>query len=197
MNQPIPYGYCHCGCGGLTTVPQNDHSVHGYIKGVPIDFIMGHNSRGHLNPKWNGGNRIRSDGYVYLWIPGHPRSCKNYVMEHLVVAEKALGKPLPPKAEVHHIDLKRDHNENNNLVVCQDSAYHKLIHKRTKARAACGHADWDHCAYCKQYDDPKNLFVNVQGRAYHRACELDYQKLCRDRKRQEAPASRFIAEAGL
>lgn len=66
-----------------------------------------------------------------LHIPEHPRSdCRGYVFEHIVVAEKVLGKYLPEGAVVHHIDGNGLNNNNNNLVVCQDHAYHMTLHKR-------------------------------------------------------------------
>ena len=39
----IPFGYCHCNCGGKTTVPTKTHRRHGRIKGVPMAYISGHN----------------------------------------------------------------------------------------------------------------------------------------------------------
>jgi hypothetical protein len=59
-----------------------------------------------------------------------------YKFEHVLIAEKALGKPLPKGAVVHHVD--RDSMNNNtkspwNLVVCPDQAYHLLLHARVRA----------------------------------------------------------------
>ena len=51
----IPYGYCHCGCGGLTKIVTKTKTSRGEIKGVPLTFIHGHHGRkefcirGHLN----------------------------------------------------------------------------------------------------------------------------------------------------
>src|SRR3990167_9989532 len=47
---------------------------------------------------------------------------------HILVAEKALGRPLPEGVEVHHHDENRQNNSNSNLVICQDVAYHRLLH---------------------------------------------------------------------
>lgn len=76
------------------------------------------------------------------------------------VAEKALGKSLPPGAEVHHIDCDETNDDPSNLVVCPSRPYHWLLHKRQRALDACGHADWQLCVYCKQYDDIANLRIH-------------------------------------
>lgn len=60
----------------------------------------------------------------------------DYKLEHIVIAERALGKPLPEGAVVHHVD--RDGTNNNtkslwNLIVCPDQGYHLLLHARARA----------------------------------------------------------------
>lgn len=70
------------------------------------------------------------ESYVMIRVDG------SYIGEHILIAEKALGKPLPAKALVHHVD--RDGTNNNtkspwNLVVCPDQGYHMLIHARARA----------------------------------------------------------------
>ncbi len=198
----IPFGYCRCGCGGKTPIAKNNHSTHGWIKGQPIKFIFKHNSRGQCNPRWNGGKRKRSDGYMYIWKPDHPRAAKNYVMEHILVAEKALGKLLPDKVEIHHINEIRYENFNKNLVLCENLAYHKFLHVRLRALKACGHALWKKCIHCKVWDDPKNMSINAQKTAYHLSC---VRKDCKRRrllkklantKTYTEPVSRFVGEMG-
>lgn len=82
--------------------------------------------RGSLNPNWKGGKYTDSRGYVRLLMPEHPRAdSKGYVPEHIVIAEKAFGKPLPPKCVVHHHSPVQ-------LVVCENQGYHLLLHKRQR-----------------------------------------------------------------
>jgi len=50
---------------------------------------------------------------------------------HRLIVEQALGKPLPAKAVVHHINGNGFDNRNCNLVVCPDQSYHRLIEYRT------------------------------------------------------------------
>ncbi len=42
----IPYGYCHCGCGEKTKISFKTSIRHGYTKGHPVRYVMGHNRRG-------------------------------------------------------------------------------------------------------------------------------------------------------
>lgn len=38
----IPLGYCQCGCGQITKVANVTSHTHGYVKGVPRRFVIGH-----------------------------------------------------------------------------------------------------------------------------------------------------------
>ena len=111
-------------------------------------------------------------GDVYVYRPNHARALNTgYVLEHIVIAETAHGGPLPPTAVIHHHDRVRSNNANNNLVICQDQAYHLLLHMRLRALENCGHADWRKCPICKVYTDPVQLVkVNGQGDLGHLAC---------------------------
>jgi len=116
----------------------------------------------------NGSGSINTDGYVDICING----VRTY--EHIVAAARALGRPLPAGALVHHVNGNKSDNRPENLVVCPNEAYHKLIHIRMKALADCGNAGWRKCWVCGEYDDPANLRREKQpehvdcGRAYAR-----------------------------
>ena len=58
--------------------------------------------------------------------------------EHREVAERALGKPLPKGAIVHHVDGNRLNNAPSNLVICQDASYHALLHHNKRIIDAGG-----------------------------------------------------------
>lgn len=75
---------------------------------------------------------------------------RNYV----VLAEKAVGHPLPMGAIVHHIDRDRTNNNQNNLVVLQSQAEHLELHRKLRVLIRGGDP-WKQasCATCKQLKD--------------------------------------------
>lgn len=138
----------------------------------------GHNypdRRGANNPRYKGGRQSSGNGHVYATVPKHPKADKRgRVYEHIIVAERALGKFLPPLAIVHHVDLDGTNNEPANLVICQDQGYHLFLHRRLRALRACGHPDWYCCRHCKKWDASENLYTKESRTAgpyaYHRKC---------------------------
>lgn len=78
---------------------------------------------------WHGGRYRHEQGYIRVHIGNN-----EYRMEHVLKAEKALGKPLPADAVVHHMNGDPGDNETPwNLVVCPDQDYHLLLHRRAQA----------------------------------------------------------------
>lgn len=74
---------------------------------------------------------------------------KVYVFEHVLIAEKALGRYLEPEHPVHHFNEIKADNANTNLVICEDDAYHQLLHFRQRIVAAGGDPDTDKiCTKC-------------------------------------------------
>jgi len=122
------------------------------------------------------GISISKNGYVIIRINKKPKG------EHVLIAEKALGKSLPKGSHVHHVDGNPSNNDPKNLVVCPNSGYHKLLELRTRALEICGNANYRKCPFCKKYDDPENMWLNG-GTYRHGDCHIEYNKL-RKRKKQ-------------
>jgi hypothetical protein len=131
-----------------------------------------------LKTRPQGSGSISPAGYVrYRSVLSNPEGKR----EHIVVAERALGKPLPAGAVVHHFNENPSDNRPENLVVCPSEHYHNLLHKRMRALAACGNADYLKCKICKEYDARENLFVEAGDRHHwHRSCRNAQIKKRRD-----------------
>lgn len=119
-------GMCACGCG-TATKPTTSTGRPNPV-GVPSTFAPGHNMRGR---------------------PTHFYRRRDNRLVHRLRAERALGRPLPPKAVVHHAD--GTYNEHSTLVICPDQKYHFLLHVRMRVKAAGGDPNTDRlCHYCQQ-----------------------------------------------
>ncbi len=166
-------GFCKCGCGGKTNLSVQNHTQHGWIKGEPLQYIRGHSQtgkRGILARNWRGGVSS-TNGYVEIFKPDHPRkSSRGYVKQSYLVAEMALGNPLPRGAVVHHVNSIRSDDRKLNLVVCENNGYHMTLHANRKAFDACGHKNWRRCCVCKEYDDLKNLIRTTHRTIFHQKC---------------------------
>lgn len=177
---------CECGCGNPAPIAKKTKFKKGHIKGNPMRFICGHNGRGSNNflygkhhsletkqkigaANWKGGKTITKNGYILKLEKEHPRANRGYVLEHILIAEKALGKSLSHGVEVHHINKNNGDNEGKNLIICENREYHCLLHQRQRAYEACGHANWRKCPYCKEYDDPINMSARKKQR-FHKKC---------------------------
>ncbi len=115
---------CECQCGGIA----KNRFIHGHNPSIPPSMP------GALNPQWKGGRTKLPIGYVLIAVPGHPRAGKNnYIYEHVLVAEKALGRYLPDGVEIHHVNEIKHDNRGCNLVICENLDYHRLLHRRMRA----------------------------------------------------------------
>lgn len=73
---------------------------------------------GENGGRWKGGKRIGRGGYVHVWKPDHPSLAgtkRKYVLEHRLVMEQHLGRPLKRDEYVHHLNGVRDDNRIENL----------------------------------------------------------------------------------
>lgn len=127
-----------------------------------------------------GGRVMDSHGYVLVTMSEHPRALNGrYVREHLLVVERALGRPVPLGKPVHHVNGDRTDNRGANLVLCENYGYHRLLHIRERALKACGHADWRPCEVCREYGDPGDPDFRLDPRGkhhYHRSCMAERAK---------------------
>ena len=163
-------GFCYCGCGNKTNLSDSSRKRLGTIKGEPLRFLHKHNPKLEKHHGWIDGGGTTKNGRKW----NHDNN-GIWTEEHRLIAEKALGKKLPKGCQVHHINGNSQDNSNSNLVICEDLAYHKLLHRRTRAYRGCGHAGWMKCTICKTYDSKENLYV-YESNARHLKCAVEYNK---------------------
>lgn len=108
--------------------------------------------------------------------------------DHVRVVENVLGFELPKSVVIHHWNEIKTDNRNENLLVCQDRAYHNLIHARMRAYDACGNANWRPCVICKKYDAIENFHKPKKEKStaanVHQKCANAYQKMNYARKKE-------------
>jgi hypothetical protein len=147
-----PSGLCQCGCGGKTSLARQNHTERGWIKGTHVQFIAGHTGRKlvlldrvcehcgsgfFIRPfkvrQGKGKFCSRKCMHAARTVNAMPyRQSKEHRYQHRAVAARALGRALPAKAQVHHVNGNTLDNRPSNLVICEDSAYHKLLHRRQR-----------------------------------------------------------------
>ena len=105
--------HCVCECGGTKYAPTTRLTT-GTTKSCGCL-----STKGRPKPKreksgaWKGGRYTdKSSGYVYVYVGGQNN---NYRLEHRVVMEQILGRPLLRSENVHHINGNRSDNTPDNL----------------------------------------------------------------------------------
>lgn len=86
---------------------------------------------------WKGGTTKHDAGYVRRKSPGHHRAEKHtsYVFDHILVAEKKIGRKLKRDECVHHINGIKDDNRQENIEVMTKSE-HMSFHMRERRKNA-------------------------------------------------------------
>ena len=98
------------------------------------------NKRFSAGHEFGGHEKKRSDGYIAVYFPEHPHSSKSgYVMKHVLVMEREIGRNLAADEVVHHINRIKDDNrfENLQLMTKHDhmSMHNKMRYAERKNRS--------------------------------------------------------------
>lgn len=109
---------------------------------------------------------------------------------HRIMAEIALGHPLPMGSEVHHVDGTK--SDASPLVICQDHAYHMLLHVRTRVLRAGGNPNTDRiCTECKVAKPMSAFYKRLKSPSgISNQCRLCKAALYRAWRRQDKAAHR-------
>lgn len=171
---------CGCGCGRCVKPYPRTNSRFGHVKGEYAKFLVGHKiakKRGYRQVKVLDLSVAR--------------------VTHRARAEAALGHPLPPGAEIHHVD--RDlWNPLARLVICPSRAYHRLLHARMRVKEAGGNPNTDGiCARCHQVKPrtafyPTNCVTAMPYGPYCRDCD-DIRRVERLQRQRETDPEHVLA----
>lgn len=94
----------------------------------PGSHPMARRTEGALNAAWKGGRPIDKNGYVLVWMPGHPEANRHgYVREHRLVMAQMIGRPLRPGEVVDHRNDVRDDNRPENLRLFASNGEHLSV----------------------------------------------------------------------
>ncbi len=125
--------------------------------------------------------------YKQLYLPEHPNaSSTGLVYEHILIAEKTLGRYLKKGESVHHIDGNKKNNTPENLIVFASNADHVRFHKSESPNLVKIGDTWQCkniqqvkiCEWChKEYIAGKNNKRKLQKYCSHE-CAANAHKVC-------------------
>ena len=82
--------------------------------------------------EFSGHEKKRGDGYIKVYMPDHPHcTTDGYVMKHILVMEKTIGRFITADECVHHINHIREDNRIENLRLMTKSE-HMSMHMKER-----------------------------------------------------------------
>ncbi len=118
----------------------------------------------HCHANFQSKWAVNYSGYIQEVSVNAFGSKRHGKLQHVLIAEKALGRELPEGVVVHHHDKNRSNNSNQNLVICEDRAYHSLIHARMRSFEHGANPDiegW--CPRCNTVKPRDQFYLNPRG----------------------------------
>jgi HNH endonuclease len=68
MLEPVPYGFCHCRCGGRTGISKKTDHHYGHVKGQPFLYLKGHHMRVYSFDFWSRVDKTTTPDGCWPWI---------------------------------------------------------------------------------------------------------------------------------
>lgn len=123
--------------------------------------------------------------YKELYLPSHHRAKRNgMVDEHIVLAEKIIGRDLKDDEVVHHKDYNRKNNSLENLMIfCSNSAHITFHHGGELIALEDGTYDCVSCleSYCKDC----GVQLKTKGATICQPCLHIRQRVCEHPSREQ------------
>lgn len=79
-----------------------------------------------------GHTKKNTTGYIKAYAPDHPRAYSDgYMLEHVMIMERVIGRYLNPNEVVHHINGDKTDNRVENLML-MDRSEHISMHQKER-----------------------------------------------------------------
>jgi hypothetical protein len=110
-------------------------------KGIPLSketkekISLSHKGKYKKPTEFGGHKKQRKDGYIYVYNPTHKNATKDgYIMEHILIMEKYIGRYLKDDEVVHHKNKIRNDNriENLELMTFTEHARYHMLERNNK-----------------------------------------------------------------
>jgi hypothetical protein len=100
---------------------------------IPWSKTHGYLCRGEKSGFWKGGKIKKKTGYIMIRNQDHPLAdSTGYVLEHRIVMENKLGRPLKKGEVIHHINHNRSDNRPENLLLFSSNSEHRIFEWKIK-----------------------------------------------------------------
>lgn len=111
-----------------------------------------------MHDNFEGHKIVMRKGYEAIYLPEyHSAYADGLVYVHIYVAERKLGRPLSSFEVVHHADLNKTNNDENNLMVFASNSdhvrYHNLLRSGKNFVLFCIDGVYHCCEYMGKESD--------------------------------------------
>lgn len=131
--------------------------------------------RGAMWSTWKGGRFLnKATGYMYVCHPTKRKSdgSRALILEHRLIMEQHVGRPLKRHEHVHHIDGDKMNNALSNLRLCESDKEHKQFHLKPRQQYAC--------PWCGTTFERLPSTIHCRRPCCSKSCSNRFRHACRD-----------------